>query len=163
MSSKLLLGELHPVGGGDVIPLTEPKVLVGRRSHCDVQLASSSVSSQHCELEFRDGYWHIRDLGSSNGTFVNGEMVDVSPVMPGDEILFAKLAFQLQYHVPEDAPPPEQEDPLSMSLMEKAGLEAQRIAERKQKAEAAKQSTMAQRGPQFSSRDQFLIDWLPEA
>ena len=71
-----MLGQLIPVGGGDPIPMNRPKLLVGRRSSCDIKLDFQNVSSHHCEFELRDGYWHIRDLGSSNGVKVNGERCD---------------------------------------------------------------------------------------
>ena len=67
-----MLGQLIPCGGGDAIPLTGPKLLVGRRSSCDIKLDFQNVSSHHCEFELKEGYWHIRDLGSSNGIKVNG-------------------------------------------------------------------------------------------
>ena len=66
------LGELVPCGGGDSIPLLKAKLLVGRRSQCDIVLEFPNVSSQHCEFRFDQGYWQIRDLGSRNGIKVNG-------------------------------------------------------------------------------------------
>ena len=46
-----MLGQLIPCGGGDAIPLTGPKLLVGRRSSCDIKLDFQNVSSHHCEFE----------------------------------------------------------------------------------------------------------------
>src|SRR5262249_61339497 len=71
-SGGRLLGELLPCGGGDPIPLRKPKLIVGRRSECDITVPVGVVSGQHCELEFKDGHWHIRDLNSRHGTRVNG-------------------------------------------------------------------------------------------
>ncbi|MEZ6128307.1 MAG: FHA domain-containing protein [Planctomycetaceae bacterium] len=156
------LGELQPCGGGDAISLTKDKLLVGRRTHCDITFDSQSVSSQHCELELRDGFWHVRDLGSSNGTKVNGTRVESAKLMPGDEIAFATHTFHLNYELPEGAEPPEEEDPFALSLLEKAGLEAERRAERRRMAHEASQTTVLKRGPGFSARDQFLMEWLPD-
>src|SRR5665213_1645115 len=68
-----MYGELVPQGGGDPVPLLKTKLLVGRRdTSCDIALRFPNVSSRHCELELVGGYWLVRDLGSSNGTKVNG-------------------------------------------------------------------------------------------
>ena len=67
-----MLGMMKPCKGGDPIPLVKPKLLIGRQEFCDVTLRSANVSSEHCELEFRDGFWYARDLGSTNGTLVDG-------------------------------------------------------------------------------------------
>jgi pSer/pThr/pTyr-binding forkhead associated (FHA) protein len=119
---KRFLGKLTPQGGGDLIPLLSDRLIVGRNRDCDVRLAFSSISSQHCELEFRDGYWFVRDLDSSNGTRVNGQSVTSSIVMPGDILRFAKLRYEIDYKPRADAPPPE-ENPFEQSLLEKAGLQ----------------------------------------
>jgi hypothetical protein len=117
-----MFGQLTPVGGGDPIPLLKPKLLVGRRSRCDILLDFPNVSSHHCELEFRAGYWHARNLSSSNGTKVNGTRIDEKYLQPGDTISFAKHAFEISYTPDPTAPPPQEEDPFSKSLLEKAGL-----------------------------------------
>ena len=116
----MMLGELLPCGGCDTIVLNQPKLLVGRRSHCDICLRFSNVSSHHCELELKSGYWHIRDLGSSNGIKVNGLRVESKCLMPGDEIMISKHAFNIRYDVAPDAAAPEEENPFAMSLIEKA-------------------------------------------
>lgn len=130
-----MLGELVPKGGGDSIPLLNSRLLVGRRSRCDICLDFPNVSSQHCELELSDGYWQVRDLGSTNGIKVNGLRVDVQVLMPGDELTVARHEFELNYQPLTDGPPPEvgDADPFSRPLLEKAGLEGRR--RRRQRAE----------------------------
>ena len=152
------LGELLPCGGGDTIVLTQPKLLVGRRSHCDICLKFSNVSSHHCELELKDGYWHIRDLGSSNGIKVNGLRVDSKCIMPGDEIMISKHAFNIHYDVADGADAPEDENPFALSLMEKAGLQIDR-PNRSEKASNSSSSKSARRN---NSKDDFLMEWLNE-
>lgn len=117
-----MLGELIPRGGGDPIPLLEPKLLIGRRSSCDIVLGFPNVSSQHCELELINGYWHIKDLHSRNGIKVNGQRCDSRWLHPGDEVSIARNHFEIAYEPSGDAPP-EEDDPFEMSLLEKAGLE----------------------------------------
>lgn len=117
-----MLGELLPQGGGDPIPLLKPKLLIGRRDSCDIALRFPNVSSHHCELEFLNGFWHIRDLGSSNGIKVNGARVDSKWLLSGDELSIAKHHYTISYVQMADAPPPSDEDGPELSLLEKAGL-----------------------------------------
>src|SRR5438552_437883 len=86
-------GELVPVGGGDTIPLLRPVMVLGRRESCDVPLNFPNISGIHCELSFRDGYWSIKDLNSTNGVKVNGMRIQSRPLKPGDEIAIAKRRF----------------------------------------------------------------------
>lgn len=117
-----MLGELIPRGGGDSIPLLKDKLLVGRRSACDVCLRFPNISSHHCQLELINGYWHVRDLGSSNGIKVNGTRCDTKWLMPGDTLSVAKHHYEISYVPQTDGPPPEEADPFALSLLEKAGL-----------------------------------------
>jgi pSer/pThr/pTyr-binding forkhead associated (FHA) protein len=78
-----MLGKLVPCGGGPPTPLLRPKLLVGRRSSCHIPLPFATVSARHCDLELLDGSWRVRDLGSSNGTRVNG-LLCTAPA-PGEE------------------------------------------------------------------------------
>lgn len=119
---KRFLGKLTPQGGGDLIPLLSERLLVGRVRSCDVCLAFSSISAEHCELKFREGYWFVRDLDSSNGTRVNGQPVKSSILMPGDILRVAKNRYEIDYKPRADEPPPE-ENPFEQSLLEKAGLQ----------------------------------------
>lgn len=117
------LGELVPTGGGDPIPLLKRKLMIGRRSICDIALNFPNVSSRHCELELLNGYWQLRDLGSTNGVKVNGERCDQKFLIPGDRVTIAKHSFTIEYEADPSAPLPEEdEDIFSKSLMEKAGL-----------------------------------------
>ncbi|MCA9016586.1 MAG: FHA domain-containing protein [Planctomycetaceae bacterium] len=117
-----MLGELNPCGGGDPIPLLSEVLLIGRRSRCDITLQFPNVSSHHCQLEFLNGYWRVRDMNSRNGIKVNGERCDMKWLLPGDKLSVAKHDFEINYTPQSDEPPPEEENPFEMSLMEKAGL-----------------------------------------
>ena len=116
-------GELVPCGGGDPIPLLKAELLIGRAGSCDIALRYPNVSARHCALSFRNGYWHVQDLGSSNGIKVNGLRCDESFLHPGDELTVAKHRYEMNYQADPSAPPPEEEDPFAKSLMEKAGLD----------------------------------------
>ena len=93
----------RPVGGGDTIPLLRPIMTLGRRESCDVPLQFPNISGVHCELSFRDGYWSIKDLNSTNGVKVNGMRVQARPLKPGDEIAIAKRRFTIQYVLTPEA------------------------------------------------------------
>ncbi|HZT80890.1 MAG TPA: FHA domain-containing protein [Gemmataceae bacterium] len=118
-------GELVPVGGGDPIPLQRETLVLGRRESCDICLRFPNVSGIHCELTFRDGYWHIKDLNSTNGIKVNGVRLQSKLLHPGDEICIAKRKFTLNYELPAGKRALEEieEDIMGQSLLERAGLE----------------------------------------
>lgn len=121
------LGELVPVGGGDAIPLIQEVMTIGRRKSCDIQLDFANVSGTHAELAFRNGVWHVRDMGSTNGIKVNGERTLRRPLRPGDEVAVANHKYTIQYQLAagtsiEDVFT-EEEDVFGQSLLEKAGLE----------------------------------------
>lgn len=127
MSSEVH-GELVPVGGGDPIPLRKSVLSIGRRESCDICLDFPNISGKHCELSFRNGYWYIRDLGSTNGIKVNGARVIQRPLRPGDELAVSNRRYTIQYNLPASALVEleqilsEDEDVLGQSLLEKAGL-----------------------------------------
>jgi adenylate cyclase len=118
-------GELVPVGGGDVIPLIRNSLTVGRRESCDIPLRFPNVSGLHCELSFRDGYWYVRDLNSTNGIKVNGTRVQQKLLHPGDTITIAKRSYTIEYALAAGQRAMEEmmeDDVLSQSLLERAGL-----------------------------------------
>lgn len=122
------LGELVPLGGGDAIPLVRPQMSLGRRDSCDINLKFSNVSSNHCEFNFTNGLWYVRDLGSANGTKVNGERVVKKLLRPGDQIGISGHKFTIEYKLSADAKGAmeeqlsEEDNVFGTSLMEKAGL-----------------------------------------
>ena len=128
-----MLGELIPIGGGDPIPLMRERLLVGRPSRCDICLDYPNISTQHCELELESGYWHVRDLHSTNGVKVNGQLIEVQVLMPGDTLAIGKNEFEIAYQPTTDGPPPviAEADPFAISLLEKAGLEGRRRERRR--------------------------------
>jgi len=125
-------GHLLPVGGGDPIPLFQPRLTVGRREGADIVLRFPNVSGTHCLLWLEDGYWHVKDEGSSNGTKVNGVRVTEQRLNPGDKISIARHAYEIAYepaHLGAVAAHEEktaQESVFGRSLLESAGLENRR-------------------------------------
>jgi hypothetical protein len=93
-----VLGILVPVGGGDPIPLTKAEVTIGRRRSCDLCLDFNNISGRHCQLRIINGVWHIRDLGSTNGTSLNGVALSSEhTVMPDDEVGIASHLYTIDY------------------------------------------------------------------
>ncbi len=129
---KNALGIMKPVGGGDPVPLLKPELTVGRRPSCDIILDFENVSGKHCKLRYGNQVWHVRDLGSSNGTKINGAAITTEhSIMPDDELSIASHIFTIDYEpgapssvltkegfVDEDTV----EAPRRTSLMELAGL-----------------------------------------
>lgn len=72
------------------------RAILGRSQNCDIIIPGTHVSRQHAELYFQSGKLHVKDLGSSNGTFVNRKKVQDSVVAAGDEIRFDTLVFQVE-------------------------------------------------------------------
>jgi predicted component of type VI protein secretion system len=89
---------LQPVGGGDPIPLTKPEMIVGRRPSCDIQLDFENISGKHCLLRLINGVWNVKDMGSTNGTTVNGaRLTTEQSVMPDEELGIAGHLFTIDY------------------------------------------------------------------
>jgi pSer/pThr/pTyr-binding forkhead associated (FHA) protein len=89
---------LVPLAGGDPIPLVKDTVVVGRRPECDIRLEIPNVSGRHAELRLHRGHWHVIDLGSANGTKVNGDKVKKKRLSPGDEVIFARTnRFKIEF------------------------------------------------------------------
>ena len=86
--------------GAQRIPIRKRRIRIGRDAKLnDVSIAETTMSSQHASIEFRDGFYFLRDLRSANGTFVNGKrMSDPDAVREvqlksGDRIRFDAYEF----------------------------------------------------------------------
>jgi Domain of unknown function (DUF1707)/FHA domain len=70
---------------------------IGREPDCDLTLADETVSRWHASLVRADGSWLLDDLGSTNGTRVNGWRVSApTPVAPGDSVSFGRATFVIR-------------------------------------------------------------------
>jgi pSer/pThr/pTyr-binding forkhead associated (FHA) protein len=88
---------LVPLDGGPALELTKELSLLGRTPDCDLQLDHKSVSKQHCVLVRADGVILVRDLGSTNGTRVNGQRVRRAALLPNDNFAVANFKFKVKY------------------------------------------------------------------
>ena len=78
------------------LPQADGTVTVGRSRECDCVLSEQSVSRRHAELRRDGSRWLLRDLGSRNGTRVNGvRLLDEVELRPGDRVSFGDARFRL--------------------------------------------------------------------
>ena len=87
---------LVPLEGGTPIDIAKDLLLVGRKEDCDVRLEHKSISKLHCVLVKADGLLLLRDLGSTNGTRVNGQRVRRAALLPNDQLQIASLRYSVQ-------------------------------------------------------------------
>ena len=77
-----------------VYDLDQPVIRIGRMPGMDIRIDDVSVSRQQAEIQQEGAGWVVRDIGSSNGTFVNGErLTGDRPLKPGDEIAIGKFSL----------------------------------------------------------------------
>ena len=80
-----------------VLKVGSAVMTVGRQQDCQLRIASSQVSRKHCQLFEKKGLLLVKDLGSSNGTLVNGKrIVDQRVLEPGDELEIGKVKFRIE-------------------------------------------------------------------
>jgi hypothetical protein len=80
--------------GGRVFPLTHNTAIIGRLDHADVYVADSSVSARHAQIINGSHGFEIEDLGSTNGTFVEGQRVTRTRLRSGDRIVLGQVEFK---------------------------------------------------------------------
>jgi predicted component of type VI protein secretion system len=83
-----LTGRTHELKG--------EKTTIGRVEDNMFQVAEPSVSSHHCEILLRGSDVIVRDLNSTNGTFINGEKVTESPLKPGQILRLGQIEMRLE-------------------------------------------------------------------
>jgi hypothetical protein len=85
------------------LALAEPLNVIGREEGCEVRIESSRVSRRHCCIALLPDVAVVRDLGSTNGTTVNGQPVQALALLHhGDELGIAHLRYRLDWPPPPD-------------------------------------------------------------
>lgn len=85
-----------PAGAGPAHVLDKPTVVIGRATDCDVRLSDPGVSRRHVELRHDGHRVRLRDLGSTNGTLVNGTRVTETELRDGDRIRVGSTTLVLR-------------------------------------------------------------------
>jgi len=103
--------------GGVTVELTRPDMLMGRHSEADIRLPLPDVSRRHCRFEFSDGSWHVRDLKSLNGTFVNEQSIEYTAIFHGDTVRIGGFVFGVDLSgAGEDAEAPQAGEGILLSI-----------------------------------------------
>jgi pSer/pThr/pTyr-binding forkhead associated (FHA) protein len=89
--------QLIPLDGGSPVDVAKEMTLIGRQEDCDLRLDHKSVSKMHCVLVKTDGLLVLRDLGSTNGTRVNGTRVRRAALLPNDKLSVANFHFRVLF------------------------------------------------------------------
>jgi pSer/pThr/pTyr-binding forkhead associated (FHA) protein len=95
--------QLIPLDGTPSIDIVKDLTLVGRKEECDICLRHKSVSKMHCVIVKTDGLLLLRDLGSTNGTRVNGQRIRRAALLPDDQLAVAAHRFRVEFG-PEEPP-----------------------------------------------------------
>ena len=82
--------------------LTEPVVVLGRGSEADIKVDDSGVSRKHVELRVTPSGVILTDLGSTNGTFVEGHRVDAATLVDGNQIVIGRTPILFWTHAEDD-------------------------------------------------------------
>ena len=91
-------------GKRKVVPIREEQAIIGRSHGNTVRIPSAEVSRQHCRLSKKDGLVMVRDLGSVNGTLLNGTRISSEEVVrPGDRVEVGPVTFVVEYELTPEA------------------------------------------------------------
>ena len=83
---------------GELVRIEREVCVVGRSPDCDLWIEDGAISRRHFRIKFRKNRVSIEDLGSTNGTYVNGERVSESELKDGDKIQISRTTiFELNY------------------------------------------------------------------
>jgi pSer/pThr/pTyr-binding forkhead associated (FHA) protein len=85
---------------GLAFPLVDKALCIGKGSDCDIMLTDSAVSKQHLELRLDRGAIRVRDLGSTNGTFIGAKRVVDSVVRCGTIVKIGRTRLELRGQTP---------------------------------------------------------------
>ena len=86
---------LEGAGVGEVYKIENPPILIGRDAGCHIRIWEDEVSRQHAKVDRVNKLWVVADLGSTNGTYVNGTKVDQNPAQRRRQGSHGRCSFPL--------------------------------------------------------------------
>jgi pSer/pThr/pTyr-binding forkhead associated (FHA) protein len=99
--------------------LKADKTTIGRVEDNSFQIAEASVSSHHCEILLKGNDVVVKDLNSTNGTFINGDRVSLeSPLKPGQILRLGQIEMRLE----TETSPPQPKKPLDQTMVMQRGV-----------------------------------------
>lgn len=116
-----MLVAFKPDGARIDFRVRHARCVIGRDTEADLRIPVGTVSRQHCEVRIEDDEPRVRDLGSSNGTFLNGKRVTESVIDAGDLLRVGPTTFTVVIDgIPDVITPPAEETglPEGSSMMD---------------------------------------------
>ncbi len=102
MNANLIITKTS--GQKKTIPITKPITTLGRGAECDLRIPIDSCSRVHCHVSLQGNSLSVKDLGSSNGTFVNNQRVEETVLSAGDRLTIGPVVITIQIDgVPADS------------------------------------------------------------
>ena len=96
MPGPLQISVANGVDAGRQLELSPGTYLFGRNADTDFPIDDPTVSGAHCEIEAADEALHVRDLGSTNGTFIDGQRIDEGTVLPGQTLRLGDVELNVE-------------------------------------------------------------------
>jgi hypothetical protein len=87
---------IHEDGGERLVALAADTVTIGRLADCDVVLTDKGASRKHAQLKLRGDVWTVTDLGSTNGTRLNGQTIQSRELSDGDKITIGTTVVEFR-------------------------------------------------------------------
>jgi len=94
METSLVM--FKPNGQRKDFPLVNENTVIGRAEDCDLRIPLLSVSRRHCEITISESGVSVRDLASSNGTYVNNQRANEADLEAGDRLVIGPIVFTIQ-------------------------------------------------------------------
>jgi two-component system, cell cycle response regulator len=94
VSKEACLVVIYGLELGKKFNLSRPQIIIGRSSKADIQIDQEAVSRNHCKIINTGNAILLRDIGSTNGTYINDEMVDEYVLRDGDFIKVGRCIFK---------------------------------------------------------------------
>ncbi|PIP80801.1 MAG: hypothetical protein COW84_03255 [Gammaproteobacteria bacterium CG22_combo_CG10-13_8_21_14_all_40_8] len=115
-SGDAMLVGINAPFDGQIFHLTKVSQTIGRKLEQDLVLDDPSISSLHAQITQEEDGWKIINLLSSNGTFLNGKKISISPLKDGDKVHFGQAEFIFKTHT-DDKQTPTKTNPNNLILI----------------------------------------------